>query len=102
MITSPHAARCDNWPRGFLGGPADLGPKLTDNLTPGSAAFNLGQRAAAMNRESKQLRAAASAAKRAARTSKPGKGSQDRRIGDQVIGSAASRRVGWGTADYAP
>ena len=42
MISSPRAMRCDNWARGCPGGPTDLGPELTTNLTPGSPAFILG------------------------------------------------------------
>ena len=55
-----------------------------------------------MNRESKQIRAAASVAKRAARANQPGRGDQDRRPGALNDASAAPRHVGWGTVDYAP
>jgi len=67
MVSAPHSLRCDNWSRGCPGGASGFGPVLTDNLTPGSPAFVLGQRISAISRESKQLRTDRDRAARAAR-----------------------------------
>ena len=81
MIPSPYASRYDNWARGCPGGSADFGPVLTDNLTPGSPAFIMGQRVAALNQQSKQNGAEATAEQRAARFAKAGRGGQAKRVG---------------------
>ena len=57
MVSSRHASYCDNWARGCTGTSSDFGPVLTDNVTPGSPAYAMGQRTAALGRERELLQA---------------------------------------------
>ena len=99
MVSKPHALRCDNWGRGCPGKVPDFGPELTDNATPGSPAFVLGQQVTALSRESKKLQASRV---RAGRAAKADQGGQAGRAGAPYAATAASRRVAWGTTEYEP
>ena len=99
VVSKPHALRCDNWGRGCPGTVSDFGSELTDNATPGSPAFVLGQQVATLSRESKKLQADRARAERAARADQ---GGQAGRAGTPYAAAAASRRVAWGTAECEP
>ena len=99
MVSAPHALRCDNWGRRCPGTASIFGPELTGNLTPGSPGFVLGQRVAALSRESKKLQADQD---RAVRIARADQGGQAGRTGTPYAAFAAPRRVGWGAVDYEP
>ena len=104
VVSKPHALRCDNWGRGCPGKVPDFGPELTDNATPGSPAFVLGQQVAALSRESKKLQASRVRAERAAKAdqggqarSRPGPDSARRPVPGHGTASQRRRRRAGGS-----
>ena len=99
IVSRPGTQFCDNRGRGCLGTASDFGPELTENATPGSPAFFLGQQVAASVRADKKDKADQL---EAWRTGRDAQGGHAGRGGGTPAGGAASRRVAWGSTEYEP